>query len=88
MSHQTPRITQNGYGYMLQGGATASNDDPYAAAPKPGEDWTNEPPHIMVFSPKVPDAATYGTAMKGGPWVMWGGTPYAHLMVPVQEMAM
>jgi hypothetical protein len=30
----------------------------------------------------------YGTAWtKGGPWVMWKGTPYAHIMVPTTSMA-
>jgi hypothetical protein len=24
---------------------------------------------------------------KGGPWVMWKGTPYAHIMVPTASMA-
>jgi hypothetical protein len=24
----------------------------------------------------------------GGPWVMWKGTPYAHIMVPVGPMPM
>jgi len=24
----------------------------------------------------------------GGPWVMWKGTPYAHLMVPVSDTKM
>jgi hypothetical protein len=23
---------------------------------------------------------------KGGPWVMWKGTPYAHIMVPTTSM--
>jgi hypothetical protein len=26
--------------------------------------------------------------MNGGPWVMWKGTPYAHLMVPVSASKM
>jgi hypothetical protein len=21
----------------------------------------------------------------GGPWVMWAGTPYAHLMIPIDS---
>jgi hypothetical protein len=23
--------------------------------------------------------------MNGGPWVMWPGTPYAHLMIPIDS---
>jgi hypothetical protein len=30
---------------------------------------------------------TFGTLTraKWGPWIMYGGTPYEHLMVPVKE---
>ena len=37
---------------------------------------------VLYADPKALDA--YPTDPKsGGPWVMWKGTPYAHLMVPV-----
>ena len=83
MQHQTPKIAQAGIGYMLQGGATASNSDPYATTPKAGESWMEAPAHIMVFPATKLDTKVYGIEMKGGPWVMWAGTPYEHLMVPV-----
>jgi hypothetical protein len=34
--------------YMLQGGSDASNDDPFATAPKPGEKWVTTGPHVMM----------------------------------------
>jgi hypothetical protein len=24
----------------------------------------------------------------GGPWIMWPGTPYAHLMIPIESFSM
>lgn len=86
MSHKTPQIAQAGIGYMLQGGSDASNTDPYATEPKPGESWMSDPPHIMIFSTTPPDPKVYGTDPDSGkPWVMWANTPYAHLMIPVQK---
>ena len=86
MGKKEPKIAQAGIGYMLQGGSDASNTDPFAQKPAAGDDWMNAPPHVMIFPAggKV-DPAVYGTNPdSGGPWVMWAGTPYQHLMVPVQ----
>ncbi|MDP3735719.1 MAG: hypothetical protein Q8R39_04855 [bacterium] len=86
MSKKTPKIAQAGIGYMLQGGSDASNTDPFAVAPKEGEQWLSAPPHIMIFPVSKLDMKVYGTdPMSGKPWIMWAGTPYEHLMVPVQQ---
>jgi len=74
-----------GIGYMLQGGSTASNSDPFATTPAPGEKWMKEQPHIMVIVPgKLDPKAHSSDHHSGGPWIMWGGTPYEHLMVPIK----
>ena len=86
ISHATPNVGSPGIGYMLQGGGSASNTDPFAKAPAAGESWMKEPPHLMIFpatGTKL-DPAAYGDMHSGGPWIMWGGTPYEHLMVPVR----
>jgi len=86
MSHKEPNITTGGMGYMLMGGGSPSNTDPFAMAPKQGETYLKEPPHIMLFFPggKI-DETVYGTDPNSGkPWIMFRGTPYAHLMVPVK----
>lgn len=84
VAQETPVIDRVGFGYMLRGGSTPSNTDPFASEPAPGEDWVMEPPHVMMV---VPDpAALEGLTTdpdNGGPWVMWAGTPYAHVMMPV-----
>jgi hypothetical protein len=81
-----PKLTAPGIAYMLQGGSDASNTDPFATAPPAGAQWLTAPPHIMVVLPGKLDPAVFSTDHhSGGPWIMWGGTPYEHLMVPVQE---
>ena len=80
---QEPKITTPGLSYMLQGGSDASNDDPFATEPKPGQDWVVAPPHLMVFSPTKLDPAAYADHHTGRPSIMFGGTPYEHLMIPV-----
>jgi hypothetical protein len=75
-----------GFMYMLSGGTDASNTDPYATAPQEGNNWITTGPHVMIVNA--------GTLMSGypeearpdvsAPYVMWHGTPYAHLMIPVQ----
>lgn len=84
MSKSELKIDGTGIAYMLRGDKGASNTDPYATAPTADNQWVVAPPHIMVLyeDPKMLDA--YPTDPKsGGPWVMWKGTPYAHVMVPV-----
>jgi hypothetical protein len=42
----------------------------------------------MILPTDVSWLDAYPTAWtKGGPWVMWKGTPYAHIMVPTTSMA-
>jgi hypothetical protein len=78
-------IDKVGIGYMLKGDAGASNTDPYAEGPT--EDWVETGPHLMVI---VPDATAYDVLSTdyttGGPWVMWAGTPYAHIMIPLGDV--
>ena len=69
---------------MLAGDAGASNIDPYAEGPTEDNDWVVEGAHLMLL---VPDnSALEGLSTdpeNGGPYVMWKGTPYAHIMVPI-----
>ena len=87
MGHQPPRVTTTGYAYMLQGGSDASNIDPYKMTPDSGTPWVKTGPHVMMVVPNSQSAfASMPTdPTKPGPFVMWKGTPYAHVMVPVAE---
>lgn len=85
MAHKEPKLTQVGIGYMLQGASDASNTDPFATKPAPGEDWVTAPAHVMVFPVGKLDQSLYGTDDKSGKsWIMYAGTPYEHLMIPVK----
>jgi hypothetical protein len=85
VGHKPPPTDQPGVMYMLAGGTDASNTDPYATQPTEGADWISTGPHLMVVGstavlkgyPSGPSPDTKA------PYVMWAGTPYAHLMVPV-----
>jgi hypothetical protein len=69
---------------MLMGDAGASNVDPFAQGPTAQNEWVRTGPHLMLV---VPDRAVLDgfptDPENGGPWVMWKGTPYAHVMIPV-----
>lgn len=85
MSRSAPAIDGVGIAYMLQGGSDSSNTDPYAQKPPPGEHWVKSPPHIMVLSPGKLDPALFSSDPHSGEhWIMYGGTPYEHLMIPVK----
>jgi hypothetical protein len=85
---EDPAPSRVGIAYMLQGGSDASNTDPLAQEPEVGADWVDTGPHIMVLSPEPLDPAIFSTDHSApGPYIMWAGTPYEHLMVPITEHA-
>ena len=82
---KTPPANTVGVMYMLAGGTDASNSDPYAQAPTEGNNWIETGPHLMIVGSQDalkghPSGPTPDTK---APYVMWAGTPYAHLMIPV-----
>ena len=87
MGHKTPASGKVGFMYMLQGGTDASNTDPYATKPGAGNHWIKTGAHVMIVGA---DQGFYDLYPKGAdpdthaPYVMWAGTPYQHLMVPVR----
>lgn len=86
MAQETPQISTVGVSYMLQGGLAASNTDPFATVPPEGADWISDPPHLMIIVPDPSQLAGLPTDhAHGGPYVMWAGTPYAHIMIPSSQ---
>jgi hypothetical protein len=78
-----------GLAYMLGGGSDASNTDPYATEPTAGDEWITTPAHIMVIMPGEIDQSVFTTdPLSGEPFIMWAGTPYEHIMMPVDAHAM
>jgi hypothetical protein len=81
MAHTKPTNAAPGIGYMLEGGSDISANDPYAK-PDKNTKFIASPPHYMImwaFDPATTGLPT--TPKKTGSWIMWAGTPYAHLMV-------
>ena len=72
-----------GIAYMLAGDAGASNVDPYAEGPTDDNEWTEEGPHLMVIAPPALLEGYPTDPDNGGPYLMWKGTDYQHLMIPV-----
>lgn len=87
IGHKAPASGAVGFMYMLAGGTDASNTDPYATKPDAGNHWVKTGPHVMVvgaessFYDMYPKSADPDTSV---PYVMWPGTPYQHLMVPIK----
>ena len=86
MKKQPPAAGKVGFMYMLAGGTDASNTDPHAAAPTADNHWIETGPHVMIMGATsmmqgYPVSADPDTSK---PYVMWGGTPYEHLMIPVK----
>jgi hypothetical protein len=74
-----PTNTVPGIVYMLQGGSDISATDPWATTTKR---FIESPPHYMIMWPYEAKATGFSTApKKTGTWIMWAGTPYAHLMI-------
>jgi hypothetical protein len=90
-AHKAPPSDKIGFMYMLAGGTDASNTDPYAKGPAPGNHWVKTGPHIMIVGAPVKSMmAGYPTAADpdtSKPYVMWAGTPYQHLMIPVASLS-
>lgn len=87
MNKKIPVVRQLGFGYMLQGDLPVSNTDPFAQAPTSTNQWIAAgDPHVMLL---VPDARLLDVLptdpSSGGPFVMWKGTPYAHVMLPAPK---
>ncbi len=80
---EEPNVEKVGISYMLSGDAGLSNTDPSATAPTDDNEWHVSGPHTMVLVPGSNYEGVSTDPHNGGPYVMWAGTPYAHIMVPV-----
>jgi hypothetical protein len=87
VGHKPPPSGKIGLMYMLSGGTDASNTDPYATKPDASNHWVETGAHVMIvgadqaFYDMYPKDADPDTSV---PYVMWPGTPYQHLMIPIK----
>lgn len=87
MGNKAPfEATTVGISYMLLGdppGGGVSNSNPYHEDRQNADDYVETGPHLMVIVPKQALEGMTEDPSSGGPWVMWGDTDYAHIMIPV-----
>lgn len=90
MAGRVPAPDKTGYSYMLQGGTSWSNVDVSAMSLPAGQkQYITIPPHIMIMNAKIaqasgfPSGETYPDTNK--PFVIYGGTPYAILIIPIPK---
>ena len=90
MSKTRPRLTHVGGGYMIApGGGWGSNTDPYAMKQTGDNRWGHHEPHLIIVVPDVTSLEGMSTEPNnGGPYVMYAGTPYAHIMAPIRSSTM
>ncbi|ACB94186.1 hypothetical protein [Beijerinckia indica] len=83
-----PAPQKIGFIYMLHGDEGASNTDPFATGKTADNYWITTGPHVMIVGAAAKDMMqAYPRDPKADPnkpYVMWPGTPYEHLMLPVK----
>jgi hypothetical protein len=88
MNKKDFEATEFSVSYMLAGEGSAiggSNSDPYATDPETSDDWVKEGPHLMILLPDRAALEGISTDPNDPVYVMWGDTPYAHIMVRIAE---
>jgi hypothetical protein len=78
---------QLGFIYMLNGDTGRSDTDPWATKPAPGNHWVRTGPHVMMVGlpvkrmtfPRTPDPDPTK------PYVVWSGTLYEHVVLPLSQ---
>ena len=87
MAGEEPRIAEVGISYMLNAEWAVSNVDPGATEPTADNEWVEGGAHLMMV---VPDPAMLehypDDPSPDRPYVMWKGTPYVHVMIPMEEV--
>jgi hypothetical protein len=77
-----------GFIYMLKGDTGASNTDPYAMSQTSDNNWVVQGPHVMIVGAEAkPMMQAYPRDTKADPkkpYIMWPGSPYEHIMLPVE----
>lgn len=87
VSRQAPPKDATGISY-ISAGNDASNVDPYARRPAPGDQWIRSAgPRLKIVGIPMEQLKNHPSGRNPDttkPYVMWAGTKYAHLMVPVR----
>ncbi len=88
MSGKTPEIDSDGFAWMLHGDMGEDNTKQLVFNKEDAAEgqWIESGPHLMLF-PKDPATLEGQTTdfNTGAPYIMFAGTGYDHLMIPVQD---
>jgi len=88
MSGKTPEIDSDGFAWMLHGDMGEDNTKQLVFNKEDAAEgqWIESGPHLMLF-PKDPSTLEGQTTdfNTGAPYIMFAGTGYDHLMIPVQD---
>ena len=88
LSDEVPDMDYDGYAWMLHGDMGEDNSTPKVMSKNDAKEghWIESGPHLMRM-PKDPSSLDGMTTdfNSGAPYVMFSGTPYAHVMYPVQD---
>ena len=88
LSQTEPKLENDGWIWMLHGDTGVDNFRPYSEGDEKNtdpKDWIYSGAHLMLM-PKDPNSLGSQTTdfKTGAPYVMMKGTPYVHLMIPVE----
>lgn len=87
MTNKKPELDHDGYSYMFHGDMGEDNTKHFVSNKEDAAEgqWIESGAHIMLF-PKDPATLDGFTTdfNSGGPYVMFKGTGYDHLMIPVE----
>lgn len=73
-----------GVAYMMAGDPLLNIDNPMATDPNDGGVWRQEGAHVMLLFPDMDVLSDLPPSpFAGGPYVMWGGTPMEHVILPI-----
>ena len=87
MNYKETPANKVGFMYMRRGDGGASNTDPYATTEEPGNNWIKTGARLMIVGSGAKMLDSYPRDAKADPtrpYVMWPGTQYDHLMLPVR----
>ena len=88
LSDEVPDMDYDGYAWMLHGDMGEDNSTPKVMSKNDAKEghWIESGPHLMRM-PKDPSSLDGMTTdfNSGAPYVMFSGTPYAHIMYPLQD---
>ena len=73
-----------GFSYMLVGDIPVDNDEPFNTDESKNT-WVQEGPHLMLLVPQGLFGDLPRDPYTGGPYIMWEGSDYAHIMVPLEK---